>query len=151
MEYEITHMTGLCGAEISNVWKEISVLNVMFAWVKTQLSKDWKVNSDVVISTQKSTLIRDCKVADIFWRVLKVCELDEIDFGNFCIFEWLNKSLLHNQRKCNLVPSKVWGEITYPFLNFNSCTIEVWESISNFIPHFIMDVNVITYPCLDYS
>ena len=28
-------------------------------------------------------------------------------------------------------------EITYPFPNFNSCTIEVWEWISNFIPHLI--------------
>ena len=25
----------------------------------------------------------------------------------------------------NHTPSKVWDEITYPFLNFNSCTIEV--------------------------
>ena len=29
----------------------------------------------------------------------------------------------------------------------NSCTVEVWECISNFIPHFIMDM--ITYPCWD--
>ena len=48
----------------------------------------------------------------------------------------------------NHMPSKVWNEITYPFPNFNSCTIEVWEWISNFIPHIIMDV--ITYPCWDY-
>ena len=32
--------------------------------------------------------------------------------------------------------SKVWGEITHPFLNFNGATIEVYEWISNFIPHF---------------
>ena len=25
----------------------------------------------------------------------------------------------------NHMPSKVWGEITYPFLNFNGCTVEV--------------------------
>ena len=30
----------------------------------------------------------------------------------------------------------VWDEITYPFPNFNSTTVEVWEWISNFIPHF---------------
>ena len=47
----------------------------------------------------------------------------------------------------NHMPHKVWDEITYPFLNFNSCTVEVLEGISNFIPHFIMDV--ITYPCWD--
>ena len=35
---------------------------------------------------------------------------------------------------------KVLGEITYPFLNSNGCTDEVWEWISNFIPHFVIDV-----------
>ena len=43
---------------------------------------------------------------------------------------------------------KMWDEITCPFPNFNGCTIEVWEWISNFFPHFITDV--ITYPCWDY-
>ena len=47
----------------------------------------------------------------------------------------------------NHMASKVWGEIIYPFPNFNGTTVEVWEWISNFIPHFIMDV--ITYPCWD--
>ena len=37
------------------------------------------------------------------------------------------------------------SEITYPFTNFNGCTVEVWEWISNFIPHFTG--HVITYPC----
>ena len=32
----------------------------------------------------------------------------------------------------------------FPILKFNGETVEVWEWISNFIPHFIMDV--ITYP-----
>ena len=49
----------------------------------------------------------------------------------------------------NHKPNKVWDEITYPFPNFNGCTIEVWEWISNFIPHFIIDV--ITYPWWDLS
>ena len=40
----------------------------------------------------------------------------------------------------NHMPSKVWDEITYPFPNFNGCTVEVWKWISNFIPHFMMDV-----------
>ena len=39
--------------------------------------------------------------------------------------------------------SKVWDEIIYTFPNFNSCTVDVWKWISNFIPHFMMDV--ITY------
>ena len=48
-------------------------------------------------------------------------------------------------RISNHMPSKVWDEITYPFLNFNGCTVEVWEWIS--IPHFMMDV--MTDPCRD--
>ena len=43
--------------------------------------------------------------------------------------------------------SKVCDEITYPFPNFNGCTVEVWDCKSNFISHFIM--NAITYPCRD--
>ena len=40
---------------------------------------------------------------------------------------------------------KVWDDITYPFPNFNGCTVEVWERISNFIPH--LTGCMITYPC----
>ena len=35
------------------------------------------------------------------------------------------------------------------FPNFNGGASEVWDEINNFIPHFMMDV--ITYPCWDYS
>ena len=41
--------------------------------------------------------------------------------------------------------SKLCDEITYPFPNFNGCAVEVWEWISNVIPHYMMDV--ITDPC----
>ena len=45
--------------------------------------------------------------------------------------------------------SKVWYEITYPLLNFNGCTVQVYEWINNFIPQFMMDV--VTYPFWDES
>ena len=35
----------------------------------------------------------------------------------------------------NHMPSIVRDGITYPFLNFNGCTVEVYEWISNFTPH----------------
>ena len=35
---------------------------------------------------------------------------------------------------------KVWDEITYPFPNSNGCTVEVWEWMNNFIPHFRVDI-----------
>ena len=41
----------------------------------------------------------------------------------------------------------VWDEIIYPFPNFNGCTVDVWEWISNFIPN--LTDHVITYPCWD--
>ena len=39
----------------------------------------------------------------------------------------------------------MWDEIIFPFPNFNGCTVEVWEWISNSIPHFKR--HVITYAC----
>ena len=47
----------------------------------------------------------------------------------------------------NYIQLKIWDEITYPFLNFNGATVEVWEWISNFIP--LITGRVITYPCWD--
>ena len=41
----------------------------------------------------------------------------------------------------------MWDEITYPFLNFNGCTVGVYEWISNVIPHF--KGHVITYQRLE--
>ena len=49
----------------------------------------------------------------------------------------------------NHIHYKKWGEISYPFPNFNGCTNEVWEWISNFISHFTG--HVISYPCWDLS
>ena len=43
----------------------------------------------------------------------------------------------------NHIHYKVWDEITYPLLNFNGATVEVYQLISDFMPHFT--VHVITY------
>ena len=48
---------------------------------------------------------------------------------------------------CNFMHSKVWDGIIYPFPNFNTEAVEVWERISDFTQHFIMEV--ITDPCWD--
>ena len=96
-----------------------------------------------------------------------------MDLGQHCC-TWTNMGSLSNKFLCflkliqpnrvsfyyhdlTLIPawisnhmcSKVWDEITDPFPNFTGGTIKVWEWISNFIPHFVMDV--ITYPCWDLS
>ena len=36
--------------------------------------------------------------------------------------------------------SNVWGEITNPFPNFKSPTVEAWDWIRYFVPHYIMDI-----------
>ena len=46
-------------------------------------------------------------------------------------------------RISNCIHYKVWDEIIYPFPNFSGATDEVWEWISNLIPHFTR--HVITY------
>ena len=47
-------------------------------------------------------------------------------------------------RQSNLMSIKMWDELTYISLNFNDATVEVWEFISNYIPHIMVDM--ITYP-----
>ena len=45
------------------------------------------------------------------------------------------------------MPSKRHDKIIYPFLNFISCTVGVWEWTSYFVSHFTVDV--ITYSSLN--
>ena len=35
----------------------------------------------------------------------------------------------------------MWDESAHPFPNFNGCTVDVWEWINNFTPHFINGFN----------
>ena len=41
-----------------------------------------------------------------------------------------------------------WSWLSIP--NLKGCTVEVWERITNFIPHFIMGVITYPFPDLDY-
>ena len=72
---------------------------------------------------------------------------------NFIFKTWTTGTILltwinFNPASISLhILSKVWDEIIHPFPNVNGCTFEVWEWISNFIPHLIVDVNI--YPCCD--
>ena len=49
----------------------------------------------------------------------------------------------------NYTHYKLWDEITYPFPNFNGCPVEVYEWISNLIPHFTG--HVVNYSYWEYS
>ena len=74
----------------------------------------------------------------LIFTVLKA-EYSFYEHGLTLIPAWINDHM----------PGNGWYGITYPFPNFNGCTIELWEWISNFIPHFVM--GMITYPCWDLS
>ena len=39
------------------------------------------------------------------------------------------------------------GWITYPFPNFNAATVEVWESINNFMKHIPAHAGIKAKPC----
>ena len=69
------------------------------------------------------------------WKLL----IDKLHEPTSCPFwtlipPWIN----------NYIHLKLWDEITYPFQNFNGYTVEVWEWISNSVPHFTG--HVITFP-----
>ena len=51
--------------------------------------------------------------------------------------------------KSSQIDYEMWDEITNPFTKFNGSTVEVWESICNFIQQFAG--YVITYPCRNWS
>ena len=72
----------------------------------------------------------------VMWKMFP---FDDAIMGLTLILAWISYQM----------PSKVWDGISYPFPNFNSCTLEVLECISYFILHFLMDV--ITYLCRGYS
>ena len=92
--------------------------------------------SEISIKTRKITIQRN--IFEYFCQVLIFL------FSSVCIWDDCKASY-----KCNCLsnhmPGKVWDEITYPFPNFNGCTVEVGDWISNVIAHIIMDD--ITYPC----
>ena len=48
-------------------------------------------------------------------------------------------------------PSKVWDEIAYSFPNFNGSIFEVWEWISNLMPHIIMNVSMLGWKLIQVS
>ena len=65
-------------------------------------------------------------------------------------FKWIHCERFHNHNKakhnktvciflgiyCNYLISKVWDKTTCPFPKFNGITVEVWEWIIKFTPHF---------------
>ena len=70
-----------------------------------------------------------------------MCYILETTLG---LFYWQKLSVIPAWIS-NHMPSKVWDEIIFPLSNFNGCTVDVREWISNFIMQFIMDVLTTLY------
>ena len=99
-------------------------------------------------SLRNCSLVTDCQTTsgnkplpwllDLMSQISAVSNMDQWFLLLTLIPAWIS----------NHMPSKVLGEITYPFPNFNRATVAVWDWIlSNIIPLIIMDV--ITYPWWD--
>ena len=113
---------------VSGEWHRIPLMKIQFWFRKWLGAITWdNVDRDIC-----HHLISLGQIA------LKRCNLVSL------LLTWLN---LIPAWISNHISSKVWEEIIYPFPNFKGATVEVGEWISNFIPHFTMDV--ITYPCWD--
>ena len=83
-----------------------------------------------------------CKNSAIsFW--IQCVNADELLHKAWGPFYWHGLTLIPAWIS-NYIHYKVWDEITYPFPNANGGTVEVWEWMSNFMPHFTG--HVIAYP-----
>ena len=105
-----------------------------------------KINFKMTL-TFKMTFTADSKLKKISWTLKQFSFPPRGPFywhGLTLVPAWISTWLtLVPAWISNHMPNKVWNEITYPFSNFNSLTVEVCERVYNFIPHFIMDM--ITY------
>ena len=72
-------------------------------------------------------------------------EITMICMSGTLLLTWIKLESQHGSIN-NYILYKVWHDITYPFPNFNRATVEVWEWMINFIPHFTTGC-MITYPC----
>ena len=103
--------------------------------------------NETILTETASTIMKLPEFCLIFWQISNCLRIYEIawvlsEFAEKSHFAWIFAELGEN---CN----KVWDKITYPITNFNGFTVEIWEWVSNFISHLIMDV--INWPCYDLS
>ena len=89
----------------------LQVRSLQFIWILGTCKWNWQV-SNLQMSCRDWTTWPD--TSGTFYQ-----------HGLTVISAWISNHIHYN----------VWDEITYPFPNFNGCTVEVWEWISNFIPH----------------
>ena len=124
--------------------------NVSIWWRHHELNRHWaravKSSTMVIFEDPKCrvvSLLIEANDDKAWWALY-----GSVNWVTWTLFSWHELSLIPAWIS-NHMPCKVWDEITYRFPNFNGATVEVWERISNFIPHFTM--GVIIYPCWHWS
>ena len=139
-------------------WKVITVINFLYQWLKKRGLNNMATILQMIFLNAFCWQKRYTLIQIPFALIITISVIDSGNAGapgwpyvttwaDNCPFNWRIRH--HNWWISNYVHYKVWDETTYAFPNFNGCTVEVWECISNFIWRFIMDV--ITCPCWDWS
>ena len=90
----------------------------------------WHLNSWISFQTVLTCLTAHIYLTALLWWYLSNKDL---------VTTWISYYIYYD----------VWVKITYSFPKFNGATVEVWEWLSNFIPHFTW--HVVTYPCLCWN
>ena len=80
--------------------------------------------------------------------ILSICNISLQSCGFLLGPLYLHVITLILARFSNYINGKMWPKVMLPFPNFTDATVEVWEWISNFIPHFTG--YVIIHPCWDW-
>ena len=140
LSFGVTYIGGLTLYCLTNLWSSLSLVKQTVTWFNIlQLCNSHKLN-DCLKITVKLALIYE------FTKEISTCSISSwilthwpllvpygAPFTN--ILAWIS----------NYMPGNVWDEINYPFPNFNGCTIDVWEWISN-LSHSLYIMDAITYP-----
>ena len=98
---------------------------------------EWKWNEDQVYDIQKLKEIELSQRNTMAAYILKVSYL-KLDVWAPCTHQgpiYSHGLTLMPAWIANYILYRTWDEITFPILNFNGCTIEVWEWISNLISY----------------
>ena len=117
----------------------------------TEISKDIDVlstNRDFLVTYIMLLLLTLTVAVHIQHSVCRCAGADKLNSVGIFTFSWISDNPI-NIISIAFYDQEGMGKTTYPFPDFNSCTNEVGERISNFIPQFIIDV--ITQHIIKYA
>ena len=117
---------------------EYTYIHLATCVLKKSLKIVLEISLEVFSWSLKVWYARNCHVYSGLHLTTRFTIMDNFPFVRHCsnglqISPWMNGKTYS------------WkDEITYPFPNFNGCTVKVLEMVSIFIPHFIMDIDYLS-------